>query len=93
TLRRAFAYGQGPSAAAAALKPARWTKVAFWMAVGAGQAVVFALGGLAARLAGRADWVRILDRSAQGLGKLLWFGPFKIGFYGADAPGTASATR
>jgi hypothetical protein len=63
------------------------------MAVGAGQAVVFSLGGLAARVSGRSDWARILDRAAQGLGKLLWFGPFKIGFYGADAPGTAEAAR
>ncbi len=84
-MRRAFAYGQGPTAAAAAAQPARWTGVLGWMAQGSAQVVVF--GALAAL-----QWLmksparaRTLDRAARGLGKLLWFGVFKIEFYGRSA--------
>lgn len=91
TLLRAFAYGQGPTAAcAAALPRPRWGGVARWMAIGALQTVVF---GLAAafqwivRAPGRAA---TLDRAARGLGKLLWFGVFKIEFYGRAAARSAA---
>ncbi len=86
TLARAFAYGQGPSASAARLGPKGWPGVAFWMGAGAGQAAVYGtIAGVkwALRAGDRAAW---LDRAARGLGKLCWFGPFKIRFYGAAAP-------
>lgn len=86
TLARAFAYGQGPSAAAARMGPKGWPRVAFWMGAGAGQAAVYgAVAGVKwlLRARDRAVW---LDRAVRGLGKLCWFGPFKIGFYGASAP-------
>ena len=84
-MRRAFAYGQGPSASAAAAQPARWTGVLGWMVQGSVQAAVFGtLAGL--------QWLirsprraQTLDRAARGLGKLLWFGVFKIEFYGRSA--------
>jgi hypothetical protein len=82
TIRRAFAYGQGPSAHCAAASPPDRVGVARWMAVGVVQAALF---GLVAgfkwltRAGDRADW---LDRAARGLGKTLWWGPFKIHFYG-----------
>ena len=84
-MRRAFAYGQGPSAAAAAARPARWTGVLGWMAQGSVQAAVF--GALAALqwLMRSPSRARTLDRAARGLGKLLWFGVFKIEFYGRSA--------
>ena len=31
------------------------------------------------------DRAQALDRAARGLGKTLWFGPFKINFYGRSA--------
>lgn len=85
TLRRAFAYGQGPSQHCASKSPADWPGVARWMAIGLGQAAVFgALAGLKwlARTPDRAD---VLDRAARGLGKVFWGSPFKISFYGRRA--------
>jgi succinoglycan biosynthesis protein ExoM len=85
TIRRAFAYGQGPTSHCAAASPPDRVGVARWMAVGVVQAALF---GLVAgfkwltRAGDRADW---LDRAARGLGKTLWWGPFKIHFYGRTA--------
>ena len=81
-LRRAFAYGQGPASDAWAAGPARWPMAPVWMAWGALQAIGY--GAIAAarwalRKDGRAE---ALDGAAKGLGKLLWFPPFKIAFYG-----------
>ncbi|HUO23934.1 MAG TPA: glycosyltransferase family 2 protein [Caulobacteraceae bacterium] len=80
TLRRAFAYGQGPTVMSAA--GGRPFKVLYWMAVGLAQLVVY--GVLAAgKCALRApDRAYALDRAARGLGKILWFPPFKFRFYG-----------
>ena len=81
-LRRAFAYGQGPASDAWAAGPKHWPMAPVWMARGAAQAVAFgALAALrwATRAEGRAE---ALDGAAKGLGKLLWFPPFKIAFYG-----------
>lgn len=85
TLARAFAYGQGPSAHCAASSPPDPLGVARWMAIGVGQAAVFgAVAGFKwlTRSSDRADW---LDKAARGLGKALWWGPFKIQFYGRTA--------
>jgi len=85
TIARAFAYGQGPSAHCAAASPPDRAGVARWMAVGLAQAAVFGtVAGLKwlVRARDRADW---LDRAARGLGKTLWWGPFKIQFYGRTA--------
>lgn len=85
TIARAFAYGQGPSAHCAAASPPDRLGVARWMAIGLGQAAVFgAVAGIKwlTGSADRADW---LDRAARGLGKALWWGPFKIQFYGRTA--------
>ncbi|MBX7249913.1 MAG: glycosyltransferase [Caulobacteraceae bacterium] len=84
-VRRAFAYGQGPTAAAAAARPVRWWGVLGWMAQGSVQAAVFGLlAGLQWLIRSPAR-ARTLDRAARGLGKLLWFGAFKIEFYGRSA--------
>ncbi|WP_454760806.1 glycosyltransferase family 2 protein [Caulobacter segnis] len=85
TIPRAFAYGQGPTAHCAAAQPRDNAGVARWMVIGLGQAAVF---GVVAgfkwltRARDRAAW---LDRAARGLGKTLWWGPFKIHFYGRTA--------
>jgi len=85
TIPRAFAYGQGPSAHCAAAIPPDNLGVARWMVIGVAQAAVF---GVVAgfkwltRAGDRAEW---LDRAARGLGKTLWWGPFKIQFYGRTA--------
>ncbi|MDI7775448.1 glycosyltransferase family 2 protein [Asticcacaulis sp. EMRT-3] len=80
TLLRAFAYGQGPSYTAA--KTGKPVTCAAWMAQGLAQALLFgAWGGLLA-LTGQKGAARRLDKAARGGGKVLWFPPFKIGFYG-----------
>ena len=80
---RAFAYGQGPSSAAAVRKDR--LEVARWMAVGLVQAGLFGLIAAAKWLVRAPDRAWALDRAARGLGKTLWWGPFKIGFYGRTA--------
>ncbi|WP_374572141.1 glycosyltransferase family 2 protein [Phenylobacterium sp.] len=79
---RAFAYGQGPSSHCAAADPPDRLGVAGWMAQGLVQAGVF--GALAAFkwMVRAPDFAFTLDRAARGLGKTLWWGPFKIEFYG-----------
>lgn len=85
TLRRAFAYGQGPCAACAAASPPDRLGVARWMAIGAGQALVFGAMAIACAALAPARFAPALDRAARGLGKVLWWGPFKVSFYGAGA--------
>ena len=83
TIARAFAYGQGPSAACAAASDR--IGVARWMAQGLVQATIFgALAGFK-WLVRAPDFAFTLDRAARGLGKTLWWGPFKIHFYGLRA--------
>ncbi|MBI5942006.1 MAG: glycosyltransferase family 2 protein [Caulobacterales bacterium] len=85
TLARAFAYGQGPSEHCYASTPRDWAGVGRWMVIGLGQAVVFGLIAAAKWLVRSPDRARALDRAVRGLGKTLWFGPFKINFYGRSA--------
>lgn len=85
TIARAFAYGQGPSAHCAAANPPDRLGVARWMAIGLGQAAVFGAVAGVKWLTGSADRADWLDRAARGLGKALWWGPFKIQFYGRTA--------
>jgi len=85
TIRRAFAYGQGPSAACAAADPPDRLGLAFWMAQGLVQAGVFGLLAGLKWLIRAPDFAFTLDRAARGLGKTLWWGPFKIEFYGRSA--------
>ncbi len=91
TLRRAFAYGQGPSYTAALNgKP---LICAAWMAQGVAQALLFGLWGSALLVVGSGTAAAKLDKAARGLGKLLWFEPFKIGFYGTALLKTKKSGR
>jgi hypothetical protein len=81
-IRRAFSYGQGPSRACLARNPPDLPGIAYWMAVGAGQALVFGVMAMLKWIAHAPDRAFALDRAARGLGKLLWFSPFKRKFYG-----------
>lgn len=85
TIRRAFAYGQGPSAACAAATPPNYPGLVFWMVQGLVQAGVFGLLAGLKWLTRAPDFAFTLDRAARGLGKTLWWGPFKIEFYGRSA--------
>ncbi|MDO8411114.1 MAG: glycosyltransferase family 2 protein [Phenylobacterium sp.] len=85
TIRRAFAYGQGPSAACAAANPPNRAGLAFWMTQGLVQATVFGLLAGLKWIVRAPSFAATLDRAARGLGKTLWWGPFKIEFYGRSA--------
>jgi hypothetical protein len=85
TIPRAFAYGQGPPSACAIREPPDRLGVARWMVIGAMQSLVFGPVALLAWLARRPRRAEALDRAARGLGKVLWWGPFKIHFYGRAA--------
>ena len=83
TLRRAFAYGQGPATKAWTGPKRDFTAIAFWMTVGLAQSVVYgaaALGSFLAKTNRRAFAYR---KCVEGLGKLLWFPFIKPRFYGA----------
>ena len=55
------------------------------MVIGVGQTVVYGLVAVAKWAVRAPDRAQALDRVARGLGKTLWFGPFKINFYGRSA--------
>jgi glycosyltransferase involved in cell wall biosynthesis len=80
TIPRAFAYGQGPSSACAIQKDR--LGIARWMLIGLGQAAIYGAMALVQRVTGSERYAFTLDRAARGLGKTLWWGPFKIHFYG-----------
>jgi hypothetical protein len=80
-LARAFAYGQGPSQTAAARRD--WPAVVRWMVIGAGQAVVWGAVAAALTLARSPKRAELYDRTARGVGKLLWMKGFEPHFYGA----------
>ncbi len=84
TLKRAYAYGQGPTATDAASR--RFLGVARWMIVGLGQTAVFGLLAAIKFLLRAPDRAYAVDRMARGFGKFLWFPPFKFRFYGQVAP-------
>jgi len=92
TLKRAFGYGQGPSAACAAKTPPDRLGLAGWMVQGLAQAAIFAALGGVKWLVRAPDFAFDLDRAARGLGKTFWWGPFKLAFYGLR-PGVRPAAQ
>jgi glycosyltransferase involved in cell wall biosynthesis len=89
-IRRAFAYGHGPTSHCAASDPPDRLGVARWMAIGLGQAVVYGLAALGQWIVRAPDRAFSLDKAARGLGKTLWWGPFRVAFYGRPAPQPAA---
>lgn len=90
-VKRAFAYGQGPSATA--FRQGRGAAMLWHMGVGIVQAIVFALAAAPAALISRDAMLSVLDRAARGLGKVFWMREQR--FYGAAAkispPGATAA--
>jgi succinoglycan biosynthesis protein ExoM len=87
TALRAFAYGQGASAHCAAAGDR--LGVARWMVLGVAQALAFGAYAAVKWLIRSPSFAFSLDRAARGLGKTLWWKPFKIRFYGLTAPAVA----
>ena len=80
-LARAFAYGQGPTRHA--LRHGRPVQAAGWAMIGAAQAAVYGAAAATAYGLGRPERYDLADRTARGLGKLLWRVPTH--FYGEAA--------
>ncbi len=81
-LKRAFAYGQGPSQDARGRGD--WTGVARWMAIGIVQTLVWSAASTALWLARSPARAKAMDRAARGLGKVLWMPGLEPRFYGAQ---------
>ena len=78
---RAFAFGQGPTRACLRRDPPDRLGALGWMAVGVGQALVYAPAALVLRGLGRPLWLELAVRAAGGLGKA---SPWKeMNFYGS----------
>ncbi|MDZ4760399.1 MAG: glycosyltransferase [Alphaproteobacteria bacterium] len=83
TLRRAFAYGQGPPMREWSRQPRNLAGSVFWMAVGAGQILVHGLEALGAFIVRAPRRAFAYRRLAEGMGKLVWFPIVKARFYGS----------
>jgi succinoglycan biosynthesis protein ExoM len=82
TLKRAFAYGQGPATKAWSGKRKDIPAIAFWMAVGLVQTVVFGAAAFGAFLGKTQRRAFAYRRFIEGVGKVLWFPVIKPRFYG-----------
>ncbi|HEY1751131.1 MAG TPA: glycosyltransferase family 2 protein [Caulobacteraceae bacterium] len=90
-IRRAFAFGQGPTAHSAACGDR--LGVARWMLIGVAQALLCGAEAAAKGLVGAPGFPDALDRAARGVGKVLWWRIFKIRFYGLPAAKAAAAGK
>jgi glycosyltransferase involved in cell wall biosynthesis len=81
-LQRSFAFGQGPSQTAAGQRAP--LRVAFWMLLGAGQALAYGAAAAALWPTGSERRAFMLGRATQGLGKIFWFDRFAPRLYGAS---------
>jgi len=79
------AVGRALAESCAAAEPPDRLGLARWMLIGAGQAAVFGVLAALWWLVGSQRFAFTLDRAARGLGKTLWFSPFKSEFYGRSA--------
>jgi succinoglycan biosynthesis protein ExoM len=79
---RAFAFGQG--ATQSARHAGSWSGIAFWMAVGLAQFLVYGPLAALAAIASPGRAAGLIDRCIQGAGKLLWIQAFEPRFYGQN---------
>ncbi len=82
TLRRAFAYGQGPVTLARKRKPPRYDHLVFWILVGGGKFGLHALRWLGLRIIGNKNRAYEADKAVRGLGKIFFWVHFR--FYGTS---------
>ena len=80
-LSRAFAYGQGPSQTAAAAR--NWPAVLRWMLIGGAQTLIWSLASVVLTAILSPRRAEAMDRTARGLGKILWMKGLEPHFYGA----------
>lgn len=83
TLRRAFAYGQGPSTNCFRNNTGvDVPRLIMWMIIGTGQFIVYGILAAAMFAIRHPRRAFVLDKAIRGLGKPLWFPPFELKFYG-----------
>jgi glycosyltransferase involved in cell wall biosynthesis len=85
TLLRAFQYGQAPVIQAARRFSPDLLLIGVWMMHGVSQGIAHSMAALASWIFRRGDFAMHLDRVARGFGKVLWFPPFRLSFYGRRA--------
>jgi glycosyltransferase involved in cell wall biosynthesis len=83
TLRRAFAYGQGPATHAWFAEKRDYAAVAKWMLVGVAQAIVWGAVAVFACSFQTRRRAFVYRRFVEGVGKTFWFPLLKPRFYGA----------
>jgi succinoglycan biosynthesis protein ExoM len=83
--KRSFAYGHNTTSQWADGAEPSYFKVAYSMARGILQAVAMAPIALCLWVVRHDKRAWAFDKMVRGLGKVLWFGPFKVGFYGVAA--------
>lgn len=83
TLRRAFAYGQGPVTIARMAKPRRHLDMIKWMLVGTAKAVYHGIQWIALSLIRHPKRAFQLDKAVRGIAKVFWF--VDLRFYGQAA--------
>lgn len=89
TLKRAFAYGQGPVTLARKASPRQNGKIFFWMIIGAGKAALNTTMYAASWIVRSPSRATYLDRAIRGAGKVLWW--VDLRFYGESALNKAPA--
>lgn len=92
--KRNFRFGQGPSQSCADKGLRGTLGILLWMSVGLFQTITNGAAALGSKIMGRSNWVYYAARTAQGLGKMLWWDQFSPRIYGsaASAPQTRSAS-
>ncbi|MHA6289517.1 glycosyltransferase family 2 protein [Maricaulis sp. CAU 1757] len=84
-LARSFAFGQGATQSAWQYARHPHLSVLAWMIIGVAQLGLYGLASLPALLLGANRAAALIDRAAQGLGKVLWMDRFEPRFYGPAA--------
>jgi succinoglycan biosynthesis protein ExoM len=83
--KRSFAYGHNTTSQWYDGSKPSYVQVAYSMARGALQALVMAPTSAALWVIRHEKRAWAFDKMMRGLGKVFWFGPFKVGFYGVAA--------
>jgi len=86
---RNFKFGQGPTQTAADIGLKGKPLVVFWMLVGIFQTVIFAPVYGVLKALDKPLYMKYMAKTAQGLGKILWWDRFSPRMYGVAAVGDA----
>jgi succinoglycan biosynthesis protein ExoM len=83
--KRSFAYGHNTTAQWFDSSEPSYLRVAYSMIRGIVQTIIMAPVSIGLWLIRHEKRAWAYDKMMRGLGKVLWFGPFKVGFYGVAA--------